>query len=113
MSPGKSGKPAPQAVEVTPPKAEGTLKALGGSADDDFNTVIANQVAQALWLAHADAAERSRLAQAAISAMHGLRPREELEGMLGAQMIATHNAAMSASAGPCSRSSPSRAGGRT
>jgi hypothetical protein len=93
----KTGKAAPEVVQVSPPEARrGKLKALGGSMNDDFNHILANQVVQTLWLANSDKDERDRQVQVAILAMMGVQPRDELEGMLGAQMIATHNAAMEA-----------------
>src|SRR4051812_21690200 len=95
MSVKNAGGPAPEVLRVRPPEARrGTLKALGGSSDDDFNNVLANQVVQALWLANSDKDERGRQVQAAVSAMFGVQPGDELEGMLGAQMIATHGAAL-------------------
>ena len=95
MSPRKAGKAAPEVVHVPPPEAKrGTLKALGGSANDDFNNVLANQVVQSLWLANSDKDGSGKQIQAALAAMLGVQPRDELEGMLGAQMIATHNAAL-------------------
>src|SRR4051794_12919108 len=95
MSVKNAGGPAPEVLQVRLPEARrGTLKALGGSSDDDFNNVLANQVVQALWLANSDKDERGRQMQAAVSAMFGVQPGDELEGMLGAQMIATHNAAL-------------------
>jgi hypothetical protein len=95
MNGGKGGKAAPRTVEVTPPGAHrGSLKALGGSNDDDFNNVLANQVIQGLWLANSDQDAQERQMQAAISAMFGIKSQDELEGMLGAQMIAVHSAAM-------------------
>src|SRR4051794_41760257 len=90
MSVKNAGGPAPEVLQVRLPEARrGTLKALGGSSDDDFNNVLANQVAQALWLANSDKDERGRQVQAAVSAMFGVQPGDELEGMLGAQMVAT------------------------
>ena len=95
MSARKAGKPTPEVLQVPPPEARhGKLRKLGGSSDDDFNNILASQVSQALWLANSDRDECERQLQAAISAMLGVQPRDELEGMLGAQMIATHNAAM-------------------
>ena len=97
MSTKKAGKTMPEVLQVPAPEARrGKLKALGGSSDDNFNNVLASQVSQALWLANSDKDECERQLQAAISAMLGIQPRDELEGMLGAQMIATHNAAMEA-----------------
>jgi hypothetical protein len=95
MSTRKAGKATPEVLQVPPPEARhGKLRKLGGSTDDNFNNVLASQVSQALWLANSDKDECERQLQAAISAMMGMQPRDELEGMLGAQMIATHNAAM-------------------
>jgi hypothetical protein len=95
MSVKNAGGPAPEVLQVRPPEARrSALKALGGSSDDDFNNVLANQVVQALWLANSDKDERGRQMQAAVSAMFGVQPRDELEGMLGAQMIASHSAAL-------------------
>jgi hypothetical protein len=82
-------------VQVQPPEARsGKLKALGGSTDDNFNHILGNQVLQALWPAQAGTDERERQLQVTMSAMLGVQPRDELEGMLGAQMVAIHDAAM-------------------
>jgi hypothetical protein len=43
---------------------------------------------------HSDSEQRDRQFNAAITAMKGMKPRDELEGMLSAQLIAIHNAAM-------------------
>ncbi len=95
MSTRKAGKATPEVLQVPLPEARhGKLRKLGGSTDDNFNNVLASQVSQALWLANSDKDECERQLQAAISAMLGVQSRDELEGMLGAQMIATHNAAM-------------------
>jgi hypothetical protein len=95
MSGRKATKATPEVVQVRSPETRGgKLKALGGSTDDNFNHILANQVVQTLWLANSDKDERDRQIQATISTMMGVQPRDELEGMLGAQMIATHNAAM-------------------
>jgi hypothetical protein len=89
------GEAAPEVVHLPPPEARrGTLKGLGGSTDDVFNSILANQVIQGLWLANSDRGERGQQLQAALSALLGVRPRDELEGMLGGQMVAIHSAAM-------------------
>jgi hypothetical protein len=89
------GEAAPEVVDLPPPEARrGTLKGLGGSSDDVFNNILANQVIQGLWLANSDRGERGQQLQAALSALLGVRPRDELEGMLGGQMVAIHSAAM-------------------
>jgi hypothetical protein len=82
-------------VKLPPPgSGNGVLKAVGGSASDDFNNVLANQAVSALWLAHSDSEARGKQYQAALAAMVSVGPRDELEGMLAAQMVATHSAAM-------------------
>jgi hypothetical protein len=67
---------------------------VGGSGSDDFNHVLANQAVRSLWTAHSDEAAKDQQIQATLSGMIGIRPRDELEGMLAAQMIAAHNASM-------------------
>jgi hypothetical protein len=69
------------------------LKQFGGSVSDDFNIVLATQVVNTLWL-DADRETRDRQFQAAFAVLVGIRPADEIEGMLAAQMVATHNAAM-------------------
>ena len=77
--------------EVAPP----TLKKIGGSERDAFNIHLAHQVLQSMWLAHAKSdGERDKAFQAALSAMMGISPRDELEGMLASQMFAAHACAM-------------------
>src|SRR5438874_5588621 len=79
-----------------PPAGEqrGDLRSISGSDNDDFSTILGNQVIQALWREPCDSDELTQLMQAALAAMIGMKPRDELEGMLIAQLIAIHNAAM-------------------
>jgi hypothetical protein len=88
-------KPEAEVVHAPPPgTGSGRLKALGGSVSDAFNNLVVNQALQALWLAKPDTEARDRQYQAAVAALAGIRPSDEIEGMLAAQMVATHNAAM-------------------
>jgi hypothetical protein len=87
-------KTAERVVLPDPSARRGSLKSLGGSQSDEFNATLANQAVQGLWLAHADPGSRDQLIQAALAALTGMAPRDELEGMLAAQMAATHSAAM-------------------
>ncbi len=73
---------------------EGKLKAVGGSRSDDFNNILINQACRSLWTAHSDETGVERQFQATLAAMMGIAPRDEVEGMLAAQMIAAHNASM-------------------
>jgi hypothetical protein len=84
-------------VKVDPKQAqegEGRLKFLGGSRSDEFNSTLLNQALNTLWLKHADEHGRDELIAAAASALAGIGPKDELEGMLAAQMVAAHSAAM-------------------
>ena len=92
--PRKANKPA-SVVQARPASCEkGELKYLGGSASDAFNNVLANQAINALWLAHAEGDKRQKLLSAAVAGLVGIGPKDELEGMLAAQLLAAHNAAM-------------------
>jgi hypothetical protein len=73
---------------------KGRLKQIGGSRSDDWNNMLANQTVQALWLKHSDPATRDKQYSATVAALIGIGPKDELEGMMAAQLIAAHNAAM-------------------
>jgi hypothetical protein len=77
-----------------PSEQRGDLRSISGSDNDDFSNVLINQVAYALWREPCDADEQKRLIQATLAAMTGMKPRDELEGMLIAHLIASHSAAM-------------------
>jgi hypothetical protein len=93
-------KPTAQAENTTtvvvddPDDRKGRLKAIGGSQSDHWNNVLANQAAQTLWIKHSDEVARDRQFGAVIAGLIGIAPRDELEGMLAAQLLATHNATM-------------------
>jgi hypothetical protein len=72
---------------------KGVLKSLGGSQSDHWNTILANQTVQTLWL-YSDADARDRQYKATGAALAGIGPKDEIEGMIGAQLIAAHSAAM-------------------
>src|SRR5215470_20211644 len=69
-----------------------TFEKYGGSRSDDWNDVIACQTANALWLKCPEMREKQ--IRAALAGLSGIGPRDELEGMMAAQLIAAHNAAM-------------------
>lgn len=81
-------------VADDPDDRKGALKAIGGSVSDHWNNILANQTAQTLWIKHSDDAARDRQFAAVIAGLMGVAPRDELEGMLAAQLLAAHNAAM-------------------
>ena len=73
---------------------KGELKGIGGSQSDYWNNALANQTLQALWIGKSDATERDQQLKATVGALVGIAPKDELEGMMAAQLIAAHNAAM-------------------
>src|SRR5262245_35392406 len=77
-----------------PSRQPGELRRIGGSASDDWNNRIANDTVNSLWLKNSDEATRDRQLAAAIAGLVGIHPRDELEGMMAAQLIAAHSAAM-------------------
>jgi hypothetical protein len=72
----------------------GSLRDIGGSQSDCWNNTLANQAVQALWFGNSDAETRQKQLSATVAAMVGIAPKDELEGMMAAQLIAAHNAAM-------------------
>jgi hypothetical protein len=90
----RATKVEPEVDVHDPSKLQGRLKAIGGSMSDDWNNILANQTIQTLWLKHSDPEETRRHRHAAVDALIGIKPGDELEGMMAAQLIAAHNAAM-------------------
>jgi hypothetical protein len=71
------------------------LKPLAGSDDPRFNNVLLNAVAQTLWLPSGVEDEHcADFIGAALAAVRGFNPRDEAEGMMAAQAVALHHAAM-------------------
>lgn len=70
------------------------LRRLGGSHSESWNSVLAEQVFSTLWLRHSDEEASTQQHNAAIAGLIGIAPKDELEGMMAAQLIAAHNAAM-------------------
>jgi hypothetical protein len=67
---------------------------MGGSKWKEFNDVLIKQVIGSLWTAHADKQGEVELFDAAAAALAGIKPKDEVEGMLAAQMVAAHSATM-------------------
>jgi hypothetical protein len=67
---------------------------IGGSASDEWNNLVANQTIQTLWTKHSDEESLDAQLAATTAALIGICPRDELEGMMAAQLLAAHNAAM-------------------
>ncbi|MFZ4684607.1 MAG: hypothetical protein ACOYMK_03230, partial [Hyphomonadaceae bacterium] len=81
-------------VADDPDDRKGRLKNIGGSQSDHWNNTLANQAVQALWVKNSSAEEREKQLSATVAALMGIAPKDELEGMMAAQLVAAHNAAM-------------------
>jgi hypothetical protein len=89
--------PAKQPVTVAPndpDRLAGKYKQLGGSQSDDWNKQIADDTIQTLWFKNSDEKTRKQQSTAAIRGLMGINPKDELEGMIAAQLVAAHAAAM-------------------
>ena len=66
-----------------------------GSKDQNFSLRLLGQVLETTFIHGSDRDEKSNMALDFIAAaMAEIAPRDEIEGMLAAQMVATHNASM-------------------
>ena len=81
-------------VTVTIGSRKGALKDIAGSQFDHWNNTLANQAIASLWTAHSDDEPLARQRNATVEALIGIAPKDELEGMLAAQLIAAYNVAM-------------------
>ena len=77
-----------------PEDLNGKYKEMGGSMSDDWNNAITGQVINTLWTKHLDDDEANKLRTAAVEALIGIKPEDEIEGMIAAQLVACHNASM-------------------
>jgi hypothetical protein len=84
----------PTMIVANPEDLKGTLKRIGGSQSDNWNNILANQAVQSLWLQHSDKDKLDRQYGATVAALIGIKPTDEVEGMIAAQLVAAHNAAM-------------------
>lgn len=64
-----------------------------GSTYEDFAGIILGQVCNTLFLSTDEETEHTQK-RAALAAIAGIAPKDETEGMLAAQMVACHHAAM-------------------
>ena len=86
---------SPRVVRAgAPENRKGEFQKIGGSLSDNWNRILANLAARSLWLAHSDTETIDRQLEATVAALEGIAPRNEMEAMAAAQMIAAHNATM-------------------
>jgi hypothetical protein len=88
------GMKAATVVANDPNDLKGDLKQIGGSQSDHWNNIIANQTMKSLWVKHSNETTLDGQRKATVSALVGIGPNDEIEGMIAAQLIAAHNASM-------------------
>lgn len=72
-----------------------TLLEATGTQDPKLQLQLLNEVIHSLWLpAGLDEEGRNDKLAAAVETLKGIKPADELEGLLATQMIATHSVAM-------------------
>ena len=82
-----------KAEEFRQPRLDGEMKHIGGSTCDDWNEVVGNQALKSIWRSSdPECLQKQQIAVAA--GMVGIAPRDEIEAMISAQLIACHNASM-------------------
>jgi hypothetical protein len=70
-------------------------RAYAGTTSEAFNTATLNQAFSALWMGgEMDSEQHNRVLGSAAGAMMNIAPQDAIEGMLAAQLTATHNASM-------------------
>jgi hypothetical protein len=94
----RSKKPAPRDGEVltfigNPEALDPKLKKLGGSQSDEWNLILVNQAINTFW-SSSDEDFLERQKSATLAALVGIDPKDEIEGMIAAQLLAAHNASM-------------------
>src|SRR5689334_1369390 len=68
---------------------------ISGSPSPSFTCILVSQLDAALWKGPDPDPEVAKLQEhAALRALQGIAPRDPVEGMLAAQMVAVHDAAM-------------------
>ena len=92
--PGRGPQNAKVIVAKDPAQEAGKLRMIGGSGSDDWNNILANQTINTLWISHSDEQTLDQQLNAVTAALISIGPRDELEGMIAAQLLAAHNAAM-------------------
>lgn len=66
-----------------------------GTASEAFNTTTLNQALNAVYFGTSPTAENVQMLQgSAAGALYDIAPTDAVEGMMAAQMVATHNATM-------------------
>ena len=71
------------------------LERATGTTNEELQGRLVDQLIKTLWLPSGMSEEHIKdRVVAAYAALQGIKPRDEIEGMLGVQMVSTHSAAM-------------------
>ena len=91
----KFGGQEPIRIDIHDPNdLKGTLQHIGGSRSDHWNNIIANQAVQRFGLSIRMRRPSAISARLPFSASSASARKTRLEGMIAAQLLAAHNAAM-------------------
>jgi hypothetical protein len=94
-TPPGSAIPPDQPDEVWVEVPREALSEVTGSTSVDFGVALVGSTADAMGISDRKSKEALRKTmELAMASLQGLKPRDEAEGMLAAQMVASHNAAM-------------------
>src|SRR3954463_11942621 len=92
---GKAEKPAGGDLIARVKAAYTGRQDISGSRSPAFTCILVGQLDDALWKGPSPDPEVVRVEEhATVRALQGIAPRGPVEGMLAAQMVATHEAAM-------------------
>lgn len=86
--------PATEKANIDLVATTGALSHIGGSKLDAWNDRVLNDTVEALWVKNSDEGTRLQQLGAAVAGLMGIAPKDELEGMMAAQLIAAHSATM-------------------
>jgi len=81
-------------TKLTYPKDDNGKCSASGSEHTSFTEVVSMQALEGAWLAQSEGEERQKQIEAVAAGLLGINPKDEIEGMLAAQMVATHSASM-------------------
>ena len=81
--------------KIVPVESDKVIAEATGTEEPYLQQQLFNQVYDSIWLPKglSEYQQKIRL-QSAISMLQGIKPTDEVEGLLATQMVATHNAAM-------------------
>ena len=88
--------PAPEtAAPTSVNRTASAFAVVGGSRSDTWNSMLVNQALSSVWFGDPPDPERVKKRQdAVLGFLLCFEPKDEMEGMLAAQLLASHNAAM-------------------